>query len=222
MWRFAHDDNYKKEKIKEYDDKVKVSINPYLILDKAKQYRGYFDAIVSKHGMLLSQSVKYRTLYKTLPEIDSIVGTSKMDRKIKNLSGLIDYKEINMFLRDKSFIVPKGWKTIDINSSELKFSEPLTEPKSISLGTNTGNVNFKYWMEHEVIPNLKEGFISSDRSKRSEPIKINKFIESLIPNSYDRNPNKNTTISYTTDINMAPKPDSDSASALELLRQSFD
>jgi hypothetical protein len=68
--------------------------------------------------------------------------------------------------------IPKG----NLIYSETGESEPSTTNTPIRLGTPTGDLTFKAWMENEVFPNLKKGMLGK---KKASSIATNAFVRAL-------------------------------------------
>lgn len=220
--RFMTNEEYRRDSISAFDE-LKVSFNILEILTTVPQYWGYLETIYMKHGSLLASSKRYRTLHKQLKNIKT---EEKAKKKIQALNRLISYKMNNdYFLQKKAFFVaPANTNLVFIKQVGEAFSQttvPTSEPLKIYLGTQGGNATFKHIVETVVIPNLKLGKNSNINGAEIVSIKENKFIKSLRPNIYDKNPGKNASISYSTDIDMSPRDELGEAT-LANLRQAFD
>lgn len=218
--KFMIDENYRKEKIEQYES-IKASFNPLAIIDTVPHYHGYMDTVFTKHGTLLKKSIKYRTIYDLLKSTNRITQGLKMDQKIRAISDLCDYKGINAYLQGKYFYISPGTEIVYLQNTQSSIKVPVQSATKVYLGTLGGNATFKNWVEQEVIPNLKQGYNSDQKTFKNTAISNNQFIQSLRPNIYSKNPNKNRSISYTTSINMSPRNDEDVA-ILQRVRQEFD
>ncbi len=218
--KFMIDEEYRKEKIQQYEG-IKASFNPLAIIDVVPHYRGYMDTVFTKHGTLLKKSIKYRTIYEQMNSTSKLTQGLKMDQKIRAISDLCDYKGINAYLQGKYFYISPGTEIVYLKDTQSSVKTPVSSATKIYLGTLGGNATFKNWVEQEVIPNLKQGYNSDQKTFKNAAISNNQFIQSLRPNIYSKNPNKNSSVSYTTSINMSPRNDED-ISILQRVRQEFD
>lgn len=217
---FMTNPKYREEQTQNYE-KNKVSFNILKVVQTVPHYWGYLSTVFAKHQYMKQTSVKYRTIYDNLQRVENIVGKMDLEKKINSMVNLVDYKLINQYLANKSFHIPTGVDIISLETAEQSTRIPATELTKIHLGTQGGNATFKNWVEQHVIPDLKEGFTTSDHRYRNPVLANNGFIKSLRPNIFTKNPNKNQSISFTADINMSPRNDEDRLQ-LDLLKQDFE
>lgn len=215
---FMLNQEYRQQKINDYE-KVKFSFNPLDIIFTVPHYKGYIEAVFTKHGISKASSIKYRTIYEYLNQ-GSRFGLNT-DDTIRSLSNLCDFKSINKYLSTKSFILPAGQKVVYLQDVSTSKKVETPDNLRIYLGNIGGNATFKNWVEKQVIPDLKGGYTDSNHSFKSPIIKNNEFIQSLRPNIFSKNPSMNNSISYTTSINMSPRNDEDRLT-LYRIRQEFD
>lgn len=217
--KFMNDPEYRAKKIEDYDT-IKCTFNILEVLTTVPHYWGYLQTVYTKHGALMQESARYRTTHHYLGDLQ---GTMNMDRKIKALDALVEYKSIMNYFNsiDAHFYLPKGGQMVHLSSTSETKRIPVPTTTKVYLGTQGGDATFKLWVEQEVIPMLKQGFTSKQGGIKKPQIANNGFVKSLRPNTFTKNPHKNSSISYTTSINMSPKAEED-VLALQRLIQEFD
>lgn len=217
--KFMNDPEYRAKKIEDYDS-IKCTFNILEVLTTVPHYWGYLQTVYTKHGALMQESARYRTTHHYLGDLQ---GAMNMDRKIKALDALVEYKSIMNYFNsvDAHFYLPKGGQMVHLSSTSETKRIPVPTTTKVYLGTQGGDATFKLWVEQEVIPMLKQGFTSKEGGIKKLQIANNGFVKSLRPNTFTKNPHKNSSISYTTSINMSPKAEED-VLALQRLIQEFD
>lgn len=217
--RFIHDPEYRQDRINAYE-KIKASFNILEVLTTVPQYWGYLQTVYTKHGSLYESSARHRTNHHYINELS---GALNMDKRIKALDTLVETKSITNYFNQagKSFYISAGTDIITLDSTIKSSRTPATVATKIYLGTQGGDATFKNWVEKEVIPNLLEGYTSSRGGIRNVSIANNGFIRSLRPNTFTKNLHKNSSISYTTNVDMSPRTD-EGRLELNKLIQEFD
>lgn len=197
-------------------------VNILDIVTTVDHYWGYIKTIHKKHQLLMNTSKRYRTLYKYLRDIPA---SGPLNKKIQALNKLISYKMNNDYFIDSdiSITVPGGTPLYFItnNGTYQSTTSTTTENIKVKLGTQGGNAVFKNIVDSIIIPALQEGKNSNFDTPVIANIKNNKFIQSLRPNVFDKNPSKNASLSWSTDVDMSPVNDRGQA-VLANLRQEFD
>lgn len=216
---FIHDPEYRQDRIEAYE-KIKASFNILEVLITVPHYWGYLQTVFAKHGALYESSARHRTTHKYMEELK---GALDMDKKIKALDTLVESKSIMNYFNQtgKSFYISAGTDIIILDSVEKSSRTKATVATKIYLGTQGGDATYKNWVEKEVIPNLIEGQTSNRKGIRNVSVANNGFIKSLRPNTFTKNLHKNSSISYTTNIDMSPRSE-EGRLALARLIQEFD
>ena len=217
--RFIYDPEYRQDRIEAYE-KIKASFNILEVLTTVPHYWGYLQTVYTKHGALYESSARHRTNHRY---ISSLKGTLNMDKKIKALDTLVETKSITNYFNQtgKSFYISAGTDIITLDSATKSSRTPASVATKIYLGTQGGDATYKNWVETEVIPNLLAGFTSNRGGIRNVSIANNGFIRSLRPNTFTKNLHKNSSVSYTTSIDMSPRTD-ERRLELNKLIQEFD
>ena len=217
--RFIHDPEYRQDRIEAYEQ-VKASFNILEVLTTVPQYWGYLQTVYTKHGALYESSARHRTNHRY---INSLKGALNMDKKIKALDTLVETKSITNYFNQtgRAFYISAGTDIITLDSTTKSVRTPATVATKIYLGTQGGDATYKNWVEKEVIPNLLAGFTSNRGGIRNVSIANNGFIKSLRPNTFTKNLHKNSSVSYTTSVDMSPRTD-EGRLELNKLIQEFD
>ena len=217
--RFIHDPEYRQDRIKAYE-KIKASFNILEVLTTVPQYWGYLQTVYTKHGALYESSARHRTNHRY---INSLKYSLNMDKKIKALDTLVETKSITNYFNQtgRAFYISAGTDIITLDSITKSVRTPATVATKIYLGTQGGDATYKNWVEKEVIPNLLAGFTSNRGGIRNVSIANNGFIKSLRPNTFTKNLHKNSSVSYTTSVDMSPRTD-EGRLELNKLIQEFD
>lgn len=214
--RFVTNKNYQKEQIARYDA-IKHSYNPLRILTTDPQYKGYLEMLYIAHKGLKGKQLKYNfTVTKVAEFIKKYhVKQNLQQQVLKNANNYIDLNMRQDWMRYSKFRF-----TIPASNSKSKtyafigdFSKPkpLYFKKSIQLGTDVGDANFKLWMERTIIPKLK-----------ADPeLKDNIFIQHLSP-IVNTNTNLGMPAVYygLNGINMLPQSDTE-REVLDLHKDGF-
>lgn len=211
LHKFLTDRDYQHEQIIKYDN-IKQSFNPLRIITTNPQYLGYVESLDIAQQGLLRKQMKYRlstskassfiTRYK--------VRTQKLQQQVyKNAYSFVDYylrqnwmQQVSRSSRTKGFrITIPGSKTNDIT---YMFQDNTNTPiqllfaKTIQLGTDIGDANFKLWMETNILPKLKNDI----------KLKDNKFIQALGPVVQTNTNLGMPSINYgLVGVNMLPQTD---------------
>lgn len=199
--------------------------NPYKIVSSVKHYRSYLDGFAANHSIALEGSIRYRTIYNTLDRITQAVGNVDLEKRVHSMDNMIDTKLIQQYFIQENahFYLPAGMDLIELKSNSGYFSTsatPVSETTKVYLANDGAKATFKQFMEQYVIPRLKEGYISE--TEKIGTLSNNEFIAGLRPNSYTKNLSRNASISWTLNLNMSPKRDSEDASLLARYIQEFD
>lgn len=191
------------------------------ILDtlQVPHYMSYLESADQLHQMMMSSSVKYRTIYNLGNKAINILGVySKFDKEkvFKRTEQFVDRLMRDRFLvRYPKIMIPSG-QDYFIKSGDNRFKKvPSSGDTSIELGTREGNASFKLLMETKIIPDLLE-----EAKNPNSPIFDNDFIKSLAPTVYKNNPQYSETTGYVPNINMSPRSDNDVA-AFERVKYAF-
>ena len=146
-----------------------------------------------------------------------------MDKKIKALDTLVETKSITNYFNQtgRAFYISAGTDIITLDSTTKSSRTKAPVATKIYLGTQGGDATYKNWVEKEVIPNLLAGFTSNRGGIKNVSIANNGFIKSLRPNTFTKNLHKNSSVSYTTSVDMSPRTD-EGRLELNKLIQEFD
>lgn len=203
--KFLYDEVYQQEKIAQYD-RIKQSYNVLRVLTTDPQYRGYMETLYMAHQGLLNKQLKYRfTVGKIADFIQKNKVTGNLQQQVlKNGNNYVDYKLRQNWMRaSKIQITIPGstdkMKTYAFIGTPNSYSQ-LYFDKTIQLGTDMGDANFKLWMEQTLIPKLK-----------ADPVlKDNIFIQHLSPIVNSRTNLGMTSVYYGLNgINMLPQSDAE-------------
>ena len=203
--KFLYDEVYQQEKIAQYD-RIKQSYNVLRVLTTDPQYKGYMETLYMAHQGLLNKQLKYRfTVGKIADFIQKNKVTGNLQQQVlKNGNNYVDYKLRQNWMRDSNlYITIPGstdkMKTYAFIGTPNSYSQ-LYFDKTIQLGTDMGDANFKLWMEQTLIPKFK-----------ADPtLKDNKFIQHLSPIVNSRTNLGMTSVYYGLNgINMLPQSDAE-------------
>ena len=203
--KFLYDEVYQQEKIVQYD-RIKQSYNVLRVLITDPQYKGYMETLYMAHQGLLNKQLKYRfTVGKIADFIQKNKVTGNLQQQVlKNGNNYVDYKLRQKWMRDSKIqiTIPGStdkMKTYAFIGTPNSYSQ-LYFDKTIQLGTDMGDANFKLWMEKTLIPKLK-----------TDPkLKNNIFIQHLSPIVNSRTNLGMTAVYYGLNgINMLPQSDAE-------------
>ena len=203
--KFLYDEVYQQEKIAQYD-RIKQSYNVLRVLTTDPQYKGYMETLYMAHQGLLNKQLKYRfTIGKIADFIQKNKVTGNLQQQVlKNGNNYVDYKLRQNWMRDSNIqiTIPGStdkMKTYAFIGTPNSYSQ-LYFDKTIQLGTDMGDANFKLWMEQTLIPKLK-----------ADPtLKDNIFIQHLSPIVNSRTNLGMTAVYYGLNgINMLPQSDAE-------------
>lgn len=203
--KFLYDKVYQQEKIAQYD-RIKQSYNVLRVLTTDPQYKGYMETLYMAHQGLLNKQLKYRfTVNKVADFIQKNKVTGNLQQQVlKNGNNYVDYKLRQNWMRDSKIqiTIPGStdkMKTYAFIGTPNSYSQ-LYFDKTIQLGTDMGDANFKLWMEQTLIPRLK-----------ADPtLKDNIFIQHLSPIVNSRTNLGMTAVYYGLNgINMLPQSDAE-------------
>lgn len=195
--RFAFDQNYRKECIKEYE-KVKHSFNILAVVDKLPHILKYVQCLAIAKACN-QRSYRFRSIdanYKVLSDIHS--GYSQ--DIIKGLDKYLGDQMIQdwMLSEDLEITIPEGNKLFDKNG--VMSEKELDFGTTIKLGSEYANASFRKWVEDQVIPDLKKKFGAT-----------NQFIRDLGNDTRNNTLSGNGSVVYTLPINMLPRTDQERA-----------
>lgn len=201
--KFLYDEVYQQEKIAQYD-RIKQSYNVLRVLTTDPQYKGYMETLYMAHQGLLNKQLKYRfTVGKIADFIQKNKVTGNLQQQVlKNGNNYVDYKLRQNWMRDSKIqiTIPGStdkMKTYAFIGTPNSYSQ-LYFDKTIQLGTDMGDANFKLWMEQTLIPRLKA------------TLKDNIFIQHLSPIVNSRTNLGMTVVYYGLNgINMLPQSDAE-------------
>lgn len=203
--KFLYDKVYQMGKIVQYD-RIKQSYNVLRVLTTDPQYKGYMETLYMAHQGLLNKQLKYRfTVGKIADFIQKNKVTGNLQQQVlQNGNNYVDYKLRQKWMRDSKIqiTIPGStdkMKTYAFIGTPNSYSQ-LYFDKTIQLGTDMGDANFKLWMEKTFIPRLK-----------TDPkLKNNIFIQHLSPIVNSRTNLGMTAVYYGLNgINMLPQSDAE-------------
>ena len=164
------------------------------------------ETLYMAHQGLLNKQLKYRfTVGKIADFIQKNKVTGNLQQQVlKNGNNYIDYKLRQNWMRDSKIQITipgstNKMKTYAFIGTPNSYSQ-LYFDKTIQLGTDMGDANFKLWMEQTLIPKLK-----------TDPkLKNNIFIQHLSPIVNSRTNLGMTAVYYGLNgINMLPQSDAE-------------
>lgn len=203
--KFLYDEVYQMEKIAQYD-RIKQSYNVLRVLTTDPQYKGYMETLYMAHQGLLNKQLKYKF---TVGKIADFIQKNKVagnlqQQVLKNGNNYVDYKLRQNWMRDSKIKITIPGSTDKMKTyafmGTLNSYSQLYFDKTIQLGTDMGDANFKLWMEQTLIPKLK-----------TDPaLKDNIFIQHLSPIVNSRTNLGMTAVYYGLNgINMLPQSDAE-------------
>lgn len=203
--KFLYDEVYQQEKIAQYD-RIKQSYNVLRVLTTDPQYKGYMETLYMAHQGLLNKQLKYRfTVGKIADFIQKNKVTGNLQQQVlKNGNNYVDYKLRQNWMQDSKIQITIPGSTDKMKTyafmGTLNSYSQLYFDKTIQLGTDMGDANFKLWMEQTLIPKLK-----------TDPaLKDNIFIQHLSPIVNSRTNLGMTAVYYGLNgINMLPQSDAE-------------
>ena len=205
--KFIFNKDYRQQVINTYES-VKNSFNIYDVVSSVPHFMGYLQtlAVALKEAQ---QSFKFRSAKNLSVQLSERLGYKREDRISRGVQNYVgDYMRKEWMLSEEiQVVIPKGNKAFDNHGNQYT----LSEDTPIKLGTMWGDATFRMFVENQVIPNLKRGYIKGNSGVTLPIISKNKFIQDL---SYDINTktvSKNPTIVYTLPINMLPRTDQEKA-----------
>lgn len=183
--KFIWDENYRNTAIAAYES-IKYKVNILDVLMKVPHYFGYLKACGALYKSLQNVSVQYREqdrIADTIIRGELKISNSKdIQKRLKSASRYISRLMNNMFLAQQN---------VELTIPKIKDSNVDNNTKvTIQLGTIEGNKAFKEWMDLVVIPKYKQLYIS------------NRFFKELNQTPYHKTDNHNTSINYTTGIDI--------------------
>lgn len=183
--KFIWDENYRNTAIAAYES-IKYKVNILDVLMKVPHYFGYLKACGALYKSLQNVSVQYREqdrIADTIIRGELKVSNSKdIQKRLKSASRYISRLMNNMFLTQQN---------VELTIPKIKDNNVDNNTKvTIQLGTIEGNKAFKEWMDLVVIPKYKQRYIS------------NRFFKELNQTPYHKTDNHNTSINYTTGIDI--------------------
>ena len=115
------------------------------------------------------------------------------DRIYKGYQRAIQQKIVSTFLQSLSPVTyPANTTIYRPQGTEIRqIKSPIS--LQLQLGTDTGNATFKKWVEEQIIPDLKRGFIGTDQI--FENLRTNPFITDLSASIVTNTPLRNPTFS---------------------------
>lgn len=205
LHEFLYNEQYQKDAISFYD-RIKQSYNPLRILVTDPQYKGYVESLYIAQQGLKNKQLKY---YFTTTKIADFIQENKVapnlqQQVLRNGNNYVDYKLRQAWMQSvlKPITIPGSTdktKTY-IFIRDLTNYKPLYFDKTIQLGTDIGDANFKLWMERTIIPKLK----------KDPALKDNIFIQHLSPVVNTRTNLGMTSVYYGLNgINMLPQSDAE-------------
>lgn len=205
LHEFLYNEQYQKDAISFYD-RIKQSYNPLRILVTDPQYKGYVESLYIAQQGLKNKQLKY---YFTTTKIADFIQENKVapnlqQQVLRNGNNYVDYKLRQAWMQSvlKPITIPGSTdktKTY-IFIKDLNNYKPLYFDKTIQLGTDIGDANFKLWMERTIIPKLKKDL----------SLKDNIFIQHLSPVVNTRTNLGMTSVYYGLNgINMLPQSDAE-------------
>lgn len=183
--KFIWDEIYRNTAISAYES-IKYKVNILDVLMKVPHYFGYLKACGALYKSLQNVSLQYREqdrIADTIIRGELKVSNSKdIQKRLKSASRYISRLMNNMFLTQQN---------VELTIPKIKDNNVDNNTKvTIQLGTIEGNKAFKEWMDLVVIPKYKQRYIS------------NRFFKELNQTPYHKTDNHNTSINYTTGIDI--------------------
>lgn len=205
--KFVENAEYRQEYIERFES-VRHTFN---VLDAVttNPHTMEYISMLSKAYQSYRLSYRFRSAMDHLHNMQESVGNKDNQKLVSGMySYLGDQAISNWMLRSNTVVtIPEGNKESDDsgNITDRKEGNILAR-----LGTNSGNISFRLWVENEIIPTLQNGQLSKGGTPNVN-ISSNKFLKDLIPDVVNRTISRNPTIVYTLPINMMPRNDTDRA-----------
>ena len=200
LHRFLTDPVYQKDAIEFYDS-IMQTINPLRIITTSPQYLGYVQSLDIVNQGLLHKQMKYRLATEVAQSFISKykVRTQQLQRQVyKHADAYVDYYLRQSWMQGIKITIPGSNR----NQTNYAFLTGINTPtilyfdKTIQLGTDVGDANFKLWMEQSIIPKLKAD------------LPDNKFVQALGPVIQTNTNLGMPSINYSlVGINMLPQTD---------------
>lgn len=182
---FATNKKYRDLVIAAYDT-VKDYLNIPIVWSGNDHYLGYMLCLGLANKVYSTSMAQFRELSEYQNSIvrkyyaNSDLNIS--NKAFKNISTYLFQNRINIYLRNSIQPFNVNTKFYD-KTGKLSDNEEI---KSIVLGTQLGNKNFKYWMDNKVFPWLQQGYSNND------------FVKDLTKVEYQYNLDGIVTINYAT------------------------
>ncbi len=207
IFNFMYDPDYQEAAVDMYD-LVKKTLNRLDVIRTVPHFKAMiqtavddfmlFDKCISKVDIL------YNFAHKFNKEDSSSLNSRDKERFYRDMQSYIDAKIITKFFKDnKNSDVVTSVRITDGNFVDKNWKlQKVQGEHIIDLSTMEGQATFKLWMETQVIPNLKKGFLNDAKTDIRYTIGQNDFIQGLIINSTNRTLTGHLKYLYTLPINM--------------------
>ena len=171
--KWLQDEEYQ-ERVAEYYDKLKVTLNIFGIVRKLPHFKSMFQ-LLGAECTVNQFSVKSRILSSCLAKISKECPNLFIDDKYySRILGFASSLMMQQFVLDGNFKIP-------VSGAILNSDRTITNVKKgiLSLDSEEGIASFKYYFENVVIPGLKAGTFEGFDDQEREAIRRNAFIQAL-------------------------------------------
>lgn len=176
---FLFNPTYRARKIREAEQ-YKVNFNLLALIDELPDIHAYVQGLFLPDQYMRLKSARYRIIRDKASEISKSYGI-KYENAVEGLSRFIQSAFIRNYLAD---VTQKGFRFYPKNKWTYGKLKPNSDLNAQGLDSLDGLASFKYWMESEVIPQLKK--TASD----------NQFIRDLKGSSRVNTLSKNEALVY--------------------------
>lgn len=182
---FSNNKEYRQKAIAAYDE-VKDYVNVPQVWHGNDHYLGYLLCLGMVQKVFKTSMSQYREMeYGYNQIIKGVYANESPTVKLKAIKNLGTY----LFMQRNNTFMANNIKEFTINSYFYDSNGKLSDQKqdvSITLGTKTGNMNFKLWMDNEVFPWLMK------------TNKNNSFVHNLTRITYQYNLGENNSVNFAT------------------------
>ena len=203
--KFMANPVYRQEQINLYE-RNKHSVNILDLIDKVPHFHGYLQAIALDYAGKKAMSTKFRALEefgnKAL-ELHGATRAKDIEQIYNRTLDLISDKIRLKWLKTLNLELPIEPLQYYLNDKGELVQNKSSNTIYIPVTTEIGEGNFKFWMEHYVIPYWTNGFKMSGAS--DSMLRSNQFLRGLQLVITDRTPLNLHAPKYTLGINMSPR-----------------
>ena len=183
--KFLRDEEYRESIINTYDqylkvEEEKIGINIPYIISQNIQYMGYLRDMEALLTGYRESITRFRVTENLFRDIKSSIPYDSIDKAVKNIGVVVNSFVINSWLRRlQPMIVPKGARIYCDKTAGGSSTVTAVVDTPIQLGSTSGNLSFKEFMERVLIPKLKSGDTRELLGVTDAALQDNLFIKNL-------------------------------------------